>query len=448
MKNVTKTMGKHTAEIELLHHHTPGMTQRASPKEPSEELFLTLCDSSPIGMYIAQDKRLQYVNPKFQELTCFSESELLDTNPMELILPADKAALRTYATAMLKGKRTQPYEYRVFNKAGGVRHIIETVTSIQHRGRPAVLGNYMDVTEHKQANEREQLMALFSELNPAPVIRFDKEGTILMANPAANEILATESMADMSLSSVLPGTAGIDFNACICNGQILFRTVQIGQRHFYLVFRGVPELGIGQVYGSDVTEQMQAEEALRESEEFSSNLRQFAPNPILVLNFDTSIRYVNPAMEELTGFTSDELVGQKAPYPFWPKRGAKRRRREMKEGMRIGRNSFERPFVAKNGAALWVEITSTPVTHDDHRDYYLANIVDITARKRAEEAIRKSEEKYRSIFEKAPLSIVVMDHNGYIIDVNPYHLAEIVKGKFTKEEYMKTSPKENSLRMH
>jgi len=118
MKNVTKTIEKHTAETELLHHRTPGMTQYASPKEPSEELFRTLCDSSPIGVYIAQDKRLQYVNPKFQELAGFTESELLDTNPMELILPADKAAVRTNAIAMLKGKRTQPYEYRVSNRAG------------------------------------------------------------------------------------------------------------------------------------------------------------------------------------------------------------------------------------------------------------------------------------------------------------------------------------------
>jgi PAS domain-containing protein len=57
----------------------------------------------------------------------------------------------------------------------------------------------------------------------------------------------------------------------------------------------------------------EVEQALRESEEFSSGLLTNAPNPILVINPDTSIGYVNPAMEKLTGFSKAELVGTKAP---------------------------------------------------------------------------------------------------------------------------------------
>jgi len=58
----------------------------------------------------------------------------------------------------------------------------------------------------------------------------------------------------------------------------------------------------------DITERKRAEEALQESEEFSSSLLNNSPNPITVLNPDTSIRYVNPALEKITGFTSAELA--------------------------------------------------------------------------------------------------------------------------------------------
>ncbi|MGB2877646.1 MAG: PAS domain S-box protein, partial [Dehalococcoidales bacterium] len=62
---------------------------------------------------------------------------------------------------------------------------------------------------------------------------------------------------------------------------------------------------------------VQAEEALKQSEEYSSTILNHSPNPILVANPDTSIRYVNPALEKLTGYSMVELVGQKAPYPWW-----------------------------------------------------------------------------------------------------------------------------------
>ena len=68
----------------------------------------------------------------------------------------------------------------------------------------------------------------------------------------------------------------------------------------------------------DITEHKKAEEKLRESEAFNSNLLSNAPNPIIVINPDSSIKYVNPALEKLTGFTSAELIGMKKPYPWRP----------------------------------------------------------------------------------------------------------------------------------
>ena len=69
----------------------------------------------------------------------------------------------------------------------------------------------------------------------------------------------------------------------------------------------------------EITERKRVEEALCESEEFSSSLLSNSPNPIIVVNPDTSVRYVNPALKKLTGFSSAEVIGRKAPYPWWTK---------------------------------------------------------------------------------------------------------------------------------
>jgi PAS domain S-box-containing protein len=139
------------------------------------------------------------------------------------------------------------------------------------------------------------------------------------------------------------------------------------------------------------------EKRLKESEEFSSSLLINSPNPILVINPDTSVRYVNPALKMLTGFSSAELVGKKAPYPWWMEETLEKTRRDLEEAMRKGATNLEEFFQRKNSERFWVEITSTPVKSKGEFEYYLSNWVDVTGRKRAEEALRESHEKLKEL---------------------------------------------------
>ena len=134
----------------------------------------------------------------------------------------------------------------------------------------------------------------------------------------------------------------------------------------------------------DITERKRAEEALWASVEFNSSLLTNAPNPIIVLDPDTSIKYVNPALERLTGFSAAELVGKKAPYPWWMIEMLRKSRKDLQEAFRKGTHRLEELFQKKSGERFWVEITSTPVMRDGEMSYYLASWVDITERRRAE----------------------------------------------------------------
>jgi len=126
------------------------------------ELLQIISESSPVGLYIVQDGKFQYVNPQFQNSTGYSEDELLDTNPLSYVFPGDRDVVRTNTILMLKGKIPYPYEYRLINKSGQTRWVMETVTSIQYQGRQATLGNYMDITERKLLEKK---MIEYEELN-------------------------------------------------------------------------------------------------------------------------------------------------------------------------------------------------------------------------------------------------------------------------------------------
>ncbi len=166
-------------------------------------------------------------------------------------------------------------------------------------------------------------------------------------------------------------------------------------------------------------EHKQAEEALRESERFNTSLLTNSPHPIIVINPDTSVRYVNPTLEALTGFSSAELFGVKAPYPWWTEETLQKTSMDLKESMSKGARRLEELFQKRNGERFWVEISSTPVTKDGQLEYYLASWIDITERKQAEEALRESEERFRSLVEATSDWIWEIDANATYTYASP-----------------------------
>jgi PAS domain S-box-containing protein len=169
---------------------------------------------------------------------------------------------------------------------------------------------------------------------------------------------------------------------------------------------------------TDITELKHVEEALRESEEFTSSLLENAPNPIVSINPDTSIRYVNAAFEKLTGFTLAEIAGRKIPHPWWPEEKEEEISASIKETLAIGSRRLERMFQKKNGELFWVDMNMVPIICNETLKYYLANWVDITEHKKAEEKLQESEEKYRDLLDNTSELIQSVTPDGRFRYVN------------------------------
>ena len=136
-------------------------------------------------------------------------------------------------------------------------------------------------------------------------------------------------------------------------------------------------------------ERKRTEEALRDSLQFSSSLLGNSPHPILVINPDTSIRYANPAMERLTGFSTTEMIGLTVPYPWWPEETRDQESQLLKNLLQQETRKLEKCFKRKDGRPFWVEVNAAPVISDGEFKYRLINLLDITERKQADEEIRR-----------------------------------------------------------
>ncbi len=135
----------------------------------------------------------------------------------------------------------------------------------------------------------------------------------------------------------------------------------------------------------DITERKNAEKVLQKSEKFNASLLHHSPYPISVINSDTSISYVNPAFEKLTGFSGKALIGRKAPYPWWPEDEQTKILGKFKRSLSKKKTEEERLFRKNNGEQFWVESTRLLIEGPDESDYYLQTWVDITESKRLRE---------------------------------------------------------------
>ncbi len=148
----------------------------------------------------------------------------------------------------------------------------------------------------------------------------------------------------------------------------------------------------------DITARKRAEEALKESEEFNRGLVENLPDYIVVYGPDGNVLYVNPASATALGYTAGELTGKPVlSYVTDDYRDVVRAKLASRKNIR-DIPPYEIAIVRKDGLRRSVIVKGTCIQYHDIPATLLV-LVDITERSQAEEALRESEEKFRSIFD-------------------------------------------------
>ena len=120
----------------------------------SEEKYSKLVENSLTGIYIDQDEKIVFANNRLADIYRYPREELIGIESWRLVHPEDRSLTDKTRTRRLKGEEAPPeYEARGLTKDGETIWIKRRNTSIEYKGRPAILGNAVDITEQKQAEE-------------------------------------------------------------------------------------------------------------------------------------------------------------------------------------------------------------------------------------------------------------------------------------------------------
>ena len=168
----------------------------------------------------------------------------------------------------------------------------------------------------------------------------------------------------------------------------------------------------------DITDRKRAEEELRLQSEIIANL---AEGIHLSRTDDGVIVFANPAFDRMFGYGSGEMIGKhvsilNAPSDKSPEETAK----EIIGILgKTGTWQGEINNIRKDGTPIWCYAHVSTFNHPVYGKVWVTLHTDITERKEAEEALRVSEEKYRTVLESNPEPVVVYDMEGRVIYLNP-----------------------------
>ena len=158
------------------------ITQRKKNEEAlrqSEEKYSKLVENSLTGIYIDQDEKIVFANNRLAEIYRYPREELIGIESWRLVHPEDRALTDKRRARRLKGKEVpSEYEARGLTRDGETIWITRRNVRIEYKGRPAILGNIVDITGKKRAEE--QLRKINEELkNFVHVVSHDLKNPIV-----------------------------------------------------------------------------------------------------------------------------------------------------------------------------------------------------------------------------------------------------------------------------
>ncbi|MFZ5453126.1 MAG: PAS domain S-box protein [Thermodesulfobacteriota bacterium] len=422
---------------------TPRKRAEAALAE-SEQRFKTFMDHLPAAVFIKdQEGRLLFANPYLQEL--FGWEDCLGKATGEL-LPPELAAGMVADDQRALTDGPQVIQERIID-IHGEEHFFDTYKfPIVDAGIPTLVGGVaVEVTERKRAEEELQREKMFTEAIveslPGTFFIMDAQGMTLRTN-AAGSTVTGYSPEELSQMQALDFIVDEDKPAVQQALEDVFAKGEVAVEAQLLTKDGrkIPFLFTAQQFtidgqpcllgtGVDITERKRAEEALRESEERFRCLAAAAFEAIII-HEDGILLNANDQYYEMAGYEPEEILGKQAmPLTVAPE-AIESMRKEIATG---GLGPYESIGMKKDGTKFPMEIRVRDMEYGG-RKVRVAAIRDITERRRAEEALRESEERYRSIFQNHHTVMLLVDpETGAIMDANP---AACAYYGFSKEELL------------
>jgi PAS domain S-box-containing protein len=205
----------------------------------------------------------------------------------------------------------------------------------------------------------------------------------------------------------------------------------------------------------DITDRKRANEALEESESRFRAVYERSPVGIALVDAGGGrFLEVNPKFCEILGRTEEEMLQLDFQSVTHPDDVAKSvsKRKELFEGQ-SAHFDLEKRYLRPDGGEVWANVSVAPMWREQEpQKVYLVMAQDISEHKRAEAAVRRSEQRYRLLFEKDVAGVAIANVDGEVLDCNDgwarilgYNRAEEVRGRRATDFYFNIADREPLL---
>jgi len=389
----------------------------------NENRLQALLDASPIGISWADmNGNIKYTNRKFCQLFGYTVDDIPTVAEWRRLAYPDPAyrdavpsLIAKLTEAQKQGREIRPIEMTVTCKDGTTRYVEQMGTFVSNR----ILSIYNDLTERKKMEEalreREEQYRTLLETMEEGYYEVDLKGTFTFFNEALRKMHAhsKEEMLGMSNRQYMDEATANKvykiFNQVYKTGQPgkIFEweitrsddKKAVVESSVYLIrnAEGVP-IGFRGIT-RDITERKRMEDALRESENKFRSLVEHSIVGVYLIQ-DGVFKYVNSRVAEIHGYEIEEMVDKMGPNQATLPEDLSIVEGNIGQRMKGEEGSIHYEFriVTKSQEIRYVEVFGSRTMYQG-RPAVIGTMLDITDRKKAEEALRQSEERYRNILE-------------------------------------------------
>ena len=429
-----------------------------------------LLDNATEGIALIQDGMMKSVNPGLLKLTSYSEHELTSRPFIDFVHPDDRQMVaERHLVRLTGGEVPSAYSFRIVDKQGTSRWVEVNALPILWHGAAAVLCFLSDVTERRTAEEAlknsEQRYRLLTEKMNDVIWTTDPNLRMTYISPSLEKMLGftpEERLGQTPEAQMTPESLARVQELLL--GQLELerehkgdpeRTLKIDLEYYHKdgstvwaenLITGIRDtngalIGIHGV-ARDISERRRAQEALKASEERFRTLIEKSTDAIAILDATGKLLYESPSMERITGYKLEDWLG-KAVDDWLLHPGDMAAMVSLLEKLlshpEVASEDVSVRFKHKDGSWHFLEGTVRNLLGDPKVNGLVINYRDVTERRRAEEAVRESEEKFRTLFDSAGDAIFIHEPTGQFLEINQIACQRL---GYTREELLRMTPRD------
>ncbi len=425
----------------------------------SEANYRNLFDHTLMGLQVIDLETMKTVlasEAMARMLGFDSGAAMAGTEPLDLVLPDDLDVVIAELTRMLANPGTHTmYTFRVRSRDGRVVWVTTMGSVFEYVCRPSILLSVLDVTREKEAQlkvaESEGRYRLITENSSDVIWTMDMDLHMTYVSPSIEKLTgytAEESMAmdmisgmtqgslDKATRRLAEGLAGnpdpsgkapvpemMELEMLCKDGSTVWTEVQMS-------FMQDPEGRVVGIMGvaRNISERRRAQQALEESESRYRLLAENVSDVIWSLNMKTRKSFFSPSVSRLLGYTVEEAQSLRMSDIISPSSRSRAMTAFSGEPSKPGDGrgaaslsaQLEIELIRKDGTFVWVDISETMMLDAEGKPEEVFGVMrDVNERRKAEEALRSSEEYFRALIENAWDAIIIIDARGTLLYESP-----------------------------